>query len=329
MIRDGGIMRLLFANKEFIEYEYQHEKEFEEDIVKNSKELFGKKTIYINIKKRLKGKYGNDSIPDGYLFDYTYEKNPRLYFVENELKGHSVRDHIGPQLLQFALNYKFNMHSLKNIIIESINNLGYNLDLIAVNAGYRNSDDMLTDIISKNDIAIIIPVDEITDELREAKSLFRFKIELLEFKKFVCEDSIQYAFEPFNIDSEVQDGMPSEDIDTIIVPAEKEGFNEEFINNNCWYAISIGINKLDKIKYIAAYQKSPIGAITHYAEISNIDLYKDTGKYIIYFKDKAVELKNPIKLNKNNPSKAPQGRVYTSINKILNANENTTLDDIF
>ena len=38
MIRDGGIMRLLFANKEFIEYEYQHEKEFEEDIVKNSKE---------------------------------------------------------------------------------------------------------------------------------------------------------------------------------------------------------------------------------------------------------------------------------------------------
>lgn len=56
------------------------------------------------------------------------------------------------------------MHSLKNIIIESINNLGYNLDLIAINAGYRNSDDMLTDIISKNDIAIIIPVDEITDE---------------------------------------------------------------------------------------------------------------------------------------------------------------------
>ena len=113
------------------------------------------------------------------------------------------------------------------------------------------------------------------------------------------------------------------------LPAEEEGFKQEFIGNNCWYAVSIGINMLDKLKYIVAYQKTPIAALTYYAEISKIELYKDTGKYIIYFKDKAKKLMYQITLNKNNPYHAPQGRVYTSYNKIINANSKTTLDDIF
>ena len=86
---------------------------------------------------------------------------------------------------------------------------------------------------------------------------------------------------------------------------------------------------LDKLKYIAVYRKSPIKAITHIAEISYIDVYKDTGKYIIYLKKPAEHLKMEIPLNPNNISKAPQGRVYTNINKILNATPNTTMDDLF
>ena len=34
-------------------------------------------------------------------------------------------------------------------------------------------------------------------------------------------------------------------------------------------------------------------------------------------------------INPNNISKAPQGRVYTNINKIFNATPNTTMDDLF
>mgnify|MGYP004498715839 CR=1 FL=1 len=324
-------MKLLLDGKEYIEYQYEKEEEFEKDIVENSKSFFGEKTIYIDVKKRLKAKYNNGSIPDGYLFDYTITDRPKLYFIENELKNHSVRDHICPQMLQFALNYRYNLLDLKELLISSIQELGYDIDKIAKNANYRNADDMFTNIINNNKLNVIIPIDEISDELREAISYFNFPIDLREFKKYICGNSVQFAFESLQAPYENIKTLKvnSSDIDTIIVPADKEGFESEFLGNNCWFAISIGINMLDKLKYIVAYQKSPIGALTYYAEISNIELYKDTGKYIIYFKSPAVELSRKIPLNKNNPNKAPQSRVYTTFEKIKNATSQTTLDDIF
>lgn len=324
---------VLFGNdKKYIQYIYNSETEFERDVVKNARCLFGDKTIYIDVKKRLKGKYNRDTVPDGYLFDYTFNDSPKLYFVENELIKHGVREHICPQLLQFSLNYKYNMMELKDLLISNIIEMGTNLDEIARSYSYRNADDMFTSIIMRNDLNVIVPIDEITDELKEAITNFKFNIDLREFKKYVCNNEVIYTFEPFN-DEPVMSArtikVRSEQLDTIIVPAEEEGFKREFLGNNCWYAISIGINMLDKLKYIVAYQKSPIGALTYYAEISKISLYRDTGKYIIYFKDKAKKLNIQIPLNKSNPNHAPQGRVYTNFGKIVNANEKTTLDNIF
>ena len=48
-----------------------------------------------------------------------------------------------------------------------------------------------------------------------------------------------------------------EELDTIIVPAQLEGFERVFIGEDCWYAIRISGGMLDKIKYIAAYWSSP------------------------------------------------------------------------
>ena len=53
--------------------------------------------------------------------------------------------------------------------------------------------------------------------------------------------------------------------DTIVVPAKEDGFKEVFLDKNCWHAIRIGGGMLQKIRYIAAYQSSPISAVTHYA----------------------------------------------------------------
>ena len=328
-------MKLLIGDKEYIEYIYPVEEEFERDIVKLSKKVFGNNTIYIDVKKLLKSNFkSNGSIPDGYLIDYNNKKNPKLYLVENETRKHTVRDHIGPQLMLFYLNYKSNVEVIKEIIIKECDNKL--LTMIAEDAGYRNYDDMLTNIILKEKLNVIIPIDEITEELIELKGALNYNIELLQFKKYISDknDVIYmydefYPTEIFNFYKKSTGVNSIEDIDTIIVPAEKEGFEKEFINNNRWYAVKIGINMLDKLKYIAVYQKSPVKAITYYAEIADIKLYQNTDKYIIYFKDNAKKLTNPIKLNPNNPSKAPQGRVYTSFNKIINADSKTTLDDIF
>lgn len=321
---------ILLNNEEYCEYNYSEEREFEKDIVGNAKDIFGNKTIYIDVKKILKAKYKNSSIPDGYLLDYTFDAKPKLYLIENELKTHSIRDHIAPQLVQYAFNYKYNLLEIKDIILNNLNENMNDIDNIAKNAGYRNADAMISSIISKEDLGIIIPIDDISDELRELKKLFRFNIELLEFKKFFNGKEFLYLYDKFNDDLGLNSNMDlSIEPDTILVPAEKDGFKDEFLGHNRWFAVAIGINMIDKLKYIAVYQKNPIKAITYYAEIANIDLYKDTGKYIIYFNGEAKKLKVPIPLNPKNPNKAPQGRVYTSIGKIINADSKTTLDDIF
>ena len=322
---------IINGNNKYVEYIYKRESEFEKDVIKNSKELFGKNTYYIDMKKLLKNKTNSGTIPDGYLLDCTYEKEPKLYIVENELKGHSIKEHIAPQLTQFYFNYKSNFQKIKGLVIKCLEKENVNIDEIAINAGYRNADDMLTHLIYNEELRVIIPIDEVTEELNSLKKMFRFNIEIKQFKKYICDNGEElFVFEAFHQEIEqVNNIKESNELDTVIVPAEEEGFQKAFINENCWYAISIGINMLEKLKYIAVYRKSPIKAITHIAEISYIDVYKDSGKYIIYFKKPAEQLKREIPLNPQNTSKAPQGRVYTNINKILNASANTTMDDIF
>lgn len=107
------------------------------------------------------------------------------------------------------------------------------------------------------------------------------------------------------------------ELNTVIVPAREEGFVREFLNNNCWYAIRIAGGKLDKIKYIAAYQSAPISAITHYAEVKSIVPHGDNGKYKLNFLKTAKAI-DPIPIA-DAPSGTMQGPRYTNIKKLLAA----------
>lgn len=109
--------------------------------------------------------------------------------------------------------------------------------------------------------------------------------------------------------------------DTIIVPANKEGFDQVFIGEDCWYAIRIGGGMLDKIKHIAGYQTTPVMAITHVAEIEGIVPYGDTGKYKVIFSEPAKEIEH-IPYG-DAPSGAMQGPRYTNLAKLKNAKKLT------
>lgn len=93
--------------------------------------------------------------------------------------------------------------------------------------------------------------------------------------------------------------------DTIIVPAQEEGFGRVFLGENCWYAIRIAGGMIDKIKYIAAYQSRPVSAITHYAPVDRIEPYGDSGKYKVVFSGPASPI-GPIPFG-NAPSGAHAG----------------------
>ena len=110
---------------------------------------------------------------------------------------------------------------------------------------------------------------------------------------------------------------PQNEPDTVIVPANKEGFNNVFLGENAWYAIRIGGGMLDKIKFIAAYQTAPISAVTHYAPVARIESFGDSGKYRLLFAEAAKQIPEiPLKPA---PWSSMQGSRYTKLSTLLAA----------
>lgn len=59
--------------------------------------------------------------------------------------------------------------------------------------------------------------------------------------------------------------------DTLIVPAKPDGFNNVFLRENRWYYIRISDEKINQIKYIAAYEAQKNKCIQYYAEVDYIE----------------------------------------------------------
>ena len=97
--------------------------------------------------------------------------------------------------------------------------------------------------------------------------------------------------------------------EVVVVPAQPEGFQRAYIGQNAWWAIRVAAKHRDNLKWIAAYQVNPIGAVTHIAEIERIEPFGDEGKFKLFFKGPATELEKPIPYGKA-PSGAMQGPRY-------------------
>jgi|TARA_B100002003_G_C14080409_1_gene519769 hypothetical protein len=89
-------MGIFTSSHRLPEVTFNIEKEFEEEVYKNSKLLFGERSILIDKKTLLKGNVLGGTIPDGFLFDLTDETDPQFYLIEVELSKHSFNNHIFP-----------------------------------------------------------------------------------------------------------------------------------------------------------------------------------------------------------------------------------------
>uniref|UniRef100_A0A7V3NVG7 DUF5655 domain-containing protein n=1 Tax=candidate division WOR-3 bacterium TaxID=2052148 RepID=A0A7V3NVG7_UNCW3 len=94
-------MLLFYNGKQFVEYEFQKEADFEMEIAAYSKLFFGRDSIFIDAKKKIETKSLGNSIPDGFLFDLSDKDNPEFYLVEVELSKHDFFNHIFPQITKF------------------------------------------------------------------------------------------------------------------------------------------------------------------------------------------------------------------------------------
>ena len=114
---------------------------------------------------------------------------------------------------------------------------------------------------------------------------------------------------------------PEEDVDTIIVPAQKEGFEYAFLGHNAWWSIRIRSDRISQLKWIAAYQVDPIRAITHVAPVLRVEHSTEPGKegYMrVVFAEPAKEIK-PIPYGKGIKPGAMRGPRYTSFKLLSEA----------
>ncbi len=320
-------------NKEnkYKELPYEKESELEEAVNEVKGALFGSNRIYLDDKKKIGKKGKTNNLPDGYLIDLTNSQEPKIFVVENDLASHQHLKHIAVQILEFSLSYETSKVKVKNIIKEMLQKRKSEwnkCEQFAKKNGFENVDYLLESIIHKKDsFNALLIIDELGEELETVLiSRFKFPVEVITLKQYKNQNGeTLYGFQPFlNEVSEDTEKVDISDIDTIVIPAREDGFKEEFIDNNCWYAIRLNSSMIPKIKYIAAYQVAPISAITHIAEVKSIEQWKDTNKYIIYFTEPAEKIKK-VPLG-NSKGKAPQSPRYSSKERILNAK---TLDSVF
>ena len=78
--------------------------------------------------------------------------------------------------------------------------------------------------------------------------------------------------------------------DTIVIPAWKDGFQEVFIGENCWYAIRIIGGKIIRLTTSQPDRVALISAVAHVAEIESIEPYGDKGKYKVNFVSQGREI---------------------------------------
>ncbi len=320
--------------------DFQSEADLERAIFQVRSELFGSNRVYLDIKKKIGKKGGLRNIPDGYLIDLN-GRRPRLYVVENELASHDPLRHVAVQLLEFSLSFSSERRIIKRILFDALQDHPEARTLcedFVVEHNYRNLDHMLEEMVFDAPFAALVIIDEMSDMLQTVLAeKFKFGVEVLQVSRFTNDDGdMFYQFEPFlaGVSEDLQTATTNnnrsrtldvEEVDTIVVPAQADGFQETFLGENRWYAIRIHGTMRPQIKYIAAYQVRPISAITHVAPVRSIEPWGDSGKFVVNFAEPAEEI-GAIELVSNSRVKALQNIRYTTLERLQSA---TTLDDVW
>ena len=331
--------KLLKNNTTYTAWPFSKEAELEDAIQEVKAHLFGNTRIYLEVKRKIGKQGGKQNIPDAYIIDLSSTKAPKLFVVENELSSHHYLKHIAVQILEFSLAFKTNPQRVKEVIREALRNekdAEAKVKQYAERNGFENIDYLLEKIVHhKEAFNALVIIDSAEPDLQNVlKDEFRFPVDLLTLERFRSSDkkNVIYKFDPLLSDLDNSDDgstLPSLDpseLDTIVVPAQEDGFRDVFLGEKRWYSIRISASMIPQIKWLAVYQVAPISAITHIAKVGSIKPYKDSDKYELIFETKAQELEKAIKLVPKSTVKSILSPRYTAYDRL---NEATNLNEVF
>ncbi len=306
-----------------IKYElldFETEQEFEEAVVANSNHLFGANSVYIDLKRKM-GSSNNyhKGIPDGYVIDFADLRQPQLYFVENELSSHDVYGHITEQIARFGALAVTSTGEIKEkllIYIRSDKSLKESIEGKIAGSPFHNLDHLMNFLTERNTIRIVVVIDEETTDLNLTLKIFRQRPDVVTPQRYTAGDQLIYLYQPMRDESlQAETLSPKKtvaDFDTIVCAAFADGFKSAYLEQDAWWAIRLSQEAREHLRYLAIYEKSPIAEVKHVAEIDHIEPYKDSGKYILYLKNK-----HQIKPAKRGI--APQGPRFTTYERLQTA----------
>lgn len=303
--------------------QFKSEQELEDAVQEHAEDIFGNDCVYICIKKRVTNKNNNFiNIPDAYVIDF--RERPKLWVVENELSTHDSFRHVGVQMLQFASQFTEGSFKIKSMLLEAINNdkgLRETAKKLTKKIKFQNINEVLDYAIYKNEFGFVIIIDEINQDLYSVTKELARQPELLQIQKYKSKDgALLYTYEEL-LGEVIKSKSPwikdIDDIDTMVAPAKKEGFERVFLGQKEWHAVRISSSVIPRLKYLAMYEVAPVKAIRWVGKIESIQPYEDTGKYKIYLSEiKKIE---PIKLG--DPKYTPYGPRYTTYELLQKAKD--------
>jgi hypothetical protein len=185
---------LLIDGVKYKEYIPKNEDEFERVIKEHAQEIFGEKSAYFDLKKKLTTKAGVGSIPDGYAL--TYDDIPRGYIVEIELARHGF-DHVAIQerKLQRVRNNPKSLKEILNFLYENISKNSKLVETIKNNTKSVELHKFLSDVFERSPDLLII-VDKESPEISEA---IEEDTHVIEFRTYISEKGESrhvHLFEP-------------------------------------------------------------------------------------------------------------------------------------
>ena len=319
---------IISKNTRYEPFAFDSEQEFEKAVIANSKYLFGSEAIYIDLKRKMGSANSyHKGIPDGYLIDFVDPQRPQLYFVENELSSHDVYGHITEQIARFGTAAVTSAVEIKEKLLAHIRSnkkLAETIELKIANSPFHNLDHLMNFVTEKNQVQIVIVIDEETSDLNLSLNIFSQRPDVVTLQRFVAGDEVIFSYQPMREESiqaeEYGTKEKTSEYDTVVCAAFADGFQSAYMEQSAWWAIRMSQEARQQLKYLAIYEKSPIAEVKHVAEIDKIEPYKDSGKYILYLKNRH-EIK-PVKLD--SPAKrgiAPQGPRFTTYDRLQTANK--------
>ena len=174
---------LVFKDSKFIKSPFDSEFELEKVIIQNYEHLFGPSSFFLP-KAKIKTADGGGTIPDGFAIDLAQRK---WYLVEAELVHHSVWNHIAPQVTKqiLASQQPITKRTIIDLAVEQYRNDASTKEKFdEQNIVEINVRQVLGDILETDPI-IGVPIDGVTNDLRDWARTLKYKVKLWLVNKFV------------------------------------------------------------------------------------------------------------------------------------------------